>query len=120
MSTFGEDKSEPHINMKSLENELNLSQDQKNKLQEVEEMRETLKEEEKKVKEKREDPDDILYNNIQRANNLLDDIQRSISNGNNEPRMFEVASQLINAITSASTSIVNVDQHDDEMEYKQK
>lgn len=122
MSTkgYGEDRSEPHINVSSLEKEFNLSKKQQNQLNQVEEMRDTLKEEEKKVRESKEDPDDILYKNIQRANNLLDTLQENISNGNSEPRMFEVAGQLINAITTASSSIVGVTQHDDDMEYKQK
>lgn len=117
---YGENRAEPHLSIPSMEKEFNLTKKQQEQLNQVEEMRDTLKEEEKKVKDSKEDPDDILYRNIERANALLDNLQQSITEGNNEPRMFEVAGQLINAITTASSSIVGVTQHDDEMEYKQK
>lgn len=55
-----------------------------------------------------EDPDTILSENIGRANTLLDKAQDVINGGGSpSPRMFEVCAQLINAITSAATSIQN-------------
>ena len=55
-----------------------------------------------------EDPDVILLSNIDRANNLLDTAQQAIeSGGETNARLFEVCAQLINAITSAATSVQN-------------
>ena len=71
------------------------------------------------VEDLKDDPDDIIYTNIDRANRMLDRIEEEVENAGSA-RMFEVAAQLINAITQASSSIVGTNQHADELEYKQR
>lgn len=45
--------------------------------------------------------DDLLKNNIDRANRILDRMEYEMENGNFSARMAEVTSQLINAVTTA-------------------
>ena len=71
------------------------------------------------VADLKDDPDDIIYTNIDRANRMLDRIEEEVES-QGSARMFEVAAQLINAITQASSSIVGTSQHADELEYKQR
>jgi len=71
------------------------------------------------VSELKDDPDNIIYTNIDRANRLLDKIEEDMENASSA-RLYEVAAQLINAITTASSSIVGTSVHADEMEYKQR
>lgn len=53
-----------------------------------------------------DEPDSILYKNIERANKLLDKLESSIlSQETPNARLIEVCGQLINAITTATTSI---------------
>jgi hypothetical protein len=68
------------------------------------------------VREKtdRKKPDDIIYENIDKANQLLDTILNNVSqqvneNGQLNARLMEVAGQLIDKITSAATSITSAD-----------
>jgi hypothetical protein len=52
------------------------------------------------------DPDDILYKNIERANKILDKLEESILLGDGvNARLIEVYGQILNSITSASTSL---------------
>ena len=98
--------SEDTLNESILENEFNLNtpENQNNEMQEIRDMRNQLAE----VVANTPDPDAILLDNINRANDLLDSAQRSIENGGeNQARMYEVCAQLINAITSAATSVQN-------------
>jgi len=75
-------------------------------------------------KDEKEDPDNILYSNIERANRFLDILEEKINNKINNKtkeslsRLFEVSSQLINAITSATQSIAGSYQSDLEYQYK--
>lgn len=80
-----------------------------------------------KQKEEQEDPDNILYQNIDRANRFLDILENEITEkdpqtgkGKNKSisRLFEVSAQLINAITSATQSIAG--SYKDDMEYQYK
>jgi hypothetical protein len=62
----------------------------------------------------RKKPDDIIYDNINKANQLLDTILNNVSqqvneNGQLNARLMEVAGQLIDKITSAATSITSAD-----------
>ena len=52
------------------------------------------------------DPNDILFDNIDRANNILDEIESEINRGNISARMAEVAGQLINSVTNATAQIM--------------
>lgn len=103
MSGFDEDRANNQVNEAILEQEFNLdtSEDRQQELERIREMRLQLTE-----AVDGQDPDEILYTNIERANTLLDSAQRSIENGGEtNARLFEVCAQLINAITSAATSI---------------
>lgn len=52
------------------------------------------------------DPDDILYKNIERANKILDKLEDAILMGDApSARLIEVYGQILNSITSASTSL---------------
>ena len=63
----------------------------------------------------RKKPDDIIYDNIDKANQLLDTILNSVISQSNDPdkqlnaRLMEVAGQLIDKITTAATSITSAD-----------
>lgn len=51
-------------------------------------------------------PDEILISNISRANRLLDRVEQEIDQGNFSARICEVAGQLINSVTNASSQII--------------
>lgn len=53
-------------------------------------------------------PDEIISKNIDRANKFLDKIQEQIESGDLNARLFEVAGQLIMAVTAAATSITGI------------
>ena len=104
-------------------------------LQKIQQMKNELKES-MKDRENQEDPDDILSRNIDRANKFLDILEDRITQGEtivnddngkgkktkkkntSNSRLFEVAAQLINAITTATQSIAG--SYKDEMEYQYK
>lgn len=67
-----------------------------------------------------DDSDEILRNNIKRANALLDKIQEEILNGDVQARLFEVAGQLINAVTTAANSIASSSIDIEGLELKRK
>lgn len=52
-----------------------------------------------------EDPDKILLDNISRANRLLDEVEGQVTRGNFSSRVLEVASQLIDSVTKATSEI---------------
>lgn len=103
MSEYDEDNSQ--VNETILEQEFNLdvSEDRRADIEAINEMRNQLM-----LAGQVNDPDVILLSNIDRANTLLDTAQQAIENGaENAARMYEVSAQLINAITSAATSVQN-------------
>jgi hypothetical protein len=103
MSRFDEDTANSQVNETTLEQEFNLdtSEERNEELEQIREMRMQLHE-----AVDGQDPDEILYTNIERANVLLDTAQQSIERGGEtNARLFEVCAQLINAITSAANSI---------------
>ena len=103
MPEFGEDRANSQVNETILEQEFNLdTNDRRNdELEQIREMRLQLNE-----AVDGQDPDEILYTNIERANTLLDTAQQTIERGGEtNARMFEVCAQLINAITTAASSI---------------
>lgn len=101
-----------------IKNFVGFSEDKQ--LEKINEMRKDL------IRSKEEnDPDDILHENIKRANTLLDILQNQIQDESPEKkhkgskaRLFEVSAQLINSITNATTSIVGTSKDDFEQEYK--
>lgn len=105
MSGFDEDRANSVVNESILEQEFNLdtTEDREREIEAIRVMRNELM-----IAGQEDDPDKILVANIDRANNLLDIAQRSIENGGEtSARLFEVCAQLINAITSAATSVQN-------------
>jgi len=110
MTKYNEDKADNQINNTKLQKMFNISTStlpSENDI--VEQLPENLK----------NDPDNIILNNIDRANRLLDKIEGEIENGGSA-RMYEVSAQMINAVTTASSSIVGSNVHMDELEYKNK
>ena len=107
MAGYDEDSANSQVNPSSLEGEFNIdtSNESLKNIEEIKEMRQALL---TTIGESNRDPDDILYVNINRANDLLDIVQNSINEGGKtNARLFEVAAQLVNAITSAATSVQN-------------
>lgn len=105
MSGYGEDRANSQVNETILEQEFGLdtTEERNVELETIREMRTQLQ-----VAIDREDPDELLYKNIERANELLDIATREIANGGStNARLFEVCGQLINSITSATVSISN-------------
>lgn len=52
-------------------------------------------------------PQEKIKDNIERANEILDTILSEINGGNMEPRMFEVAGQLVNSVTAAAKELMS-------------
>jgi hypothetical protein len=105
MSGFDEDSANSQVNTTILEQEFNLdtSEDRQAEIDAIAEMRNQLM-----IAGQADDPDTIILSNIERANNLLDTAQHAINNGGHtNARLFEVCAQLINAVTSAATSVQN-------------
>lgn len=105
MSGFDEDRANSQVNATILEQEFNLdsTEDRQQEIEAIADMRRQLM-----VAGQEDDPDTIILSNIERANNLLDIAQHSIeAGGETNARLFEVCAQLINAITSAATSVQN-------------
>jgi hypothetical protein len=105
MSEHDEDRASSHVNETILEQEFNLdtSAERSADIEAINEMRKQLM-----IAGQDTDPDVILLSNIDRANTLLDTAQTAIENGaENAARMYEVSAQLINAITSAASSVQN-------------
>ena len=99
---YKEDKADPQINTEILNAEFNI--DINAQIQEVKNIRKELIELEKDIP----DVDDIIMSNINRANRILDKIEVDILQGEHSARLIEVVGQLINAVTSAATSITGI------------
>jgi hypothetical protein len=102
MSEYGEDRANSQVNESILEQEFNLNtaDRRQDELDQIRAMRLQLDAIDG------EDPDDILYKNIERANTLLDTAQQATERGGEtNARLYEVCAQLINAITTAASSI---------------
>lgn len=115
MSRYDEDKSDRMINSNKLNSLFGSSgavdnQEINNTISESEEITESL--------EEQDNPDDIIYRNIERANRFLDQIENNLASGLNA-RLFEVAAGLIATVTQAATSIVG-NTKNMEIEYKQR
>jgi hypothetical protein len=52
-----------------------------------------------------DDPDEIIKNNIDRANRILDQVEDELVNGNFSARLVEVAAKTIDSITNAVSQI---------------
>lgn len=122
---FNSDKADPQLNVRELDNLFNVDRtpkaevptvtdDPDTQLQEISDMR---KEIQTLAKNAKPDPDSILHNNIERANRLLDKAEEDCQNGVNN-RLLEVMAGLINAITTASSSIMGESYNQQVLEHK--
>ncbi len=103
MSEYGEDRANSQVNESILEQEFNLdtTERREDELEQIREMRLQLNDAIEGA-----DPDAILLQNIERANTLLDSAQQATERGGEtNARLYEVCAQLINAITTAASSI---------------
>lgn len=119
MSKYGEDPSDKLINSKKLKSLFDLPDEISEENLPEKTTEKNIMEESKDINIDRKDPDDIIYDNIDRANRLLNRIEVETENGLTA-RLMEVASALINSITQASNSIVGSSQHEDEQRYKER
>jgi hypothetical protein len=53
-----------------------------------------------------DDPEDVIKDNIERANRILDRVENEMNNGNFSARMVEVAANVINGITVAGKELI--------------
>jgi hypothetical protein len=95
----------PLLNRENLEEEFNINED----VQEAIEPEIVDDEEDKFEKEWEEEnnPRQIIADNIERANEILDQVQDEMKKGNFSARMVEVAGNLINSITAASKELIS-------------
>ena len=62
----------------------------------------------------------ILKDNIENANVVLDRIKAELHHGNFEPRMIEVAGQIINSITTASKELISDENYNRYLDLRSK
>jgi hypothetical protein len=67
----------------------------------------TIEREVKELPDDEKGTDEIIRDNINRANRILDDVEYELGHGNLEARMVEVASKLIDSVTNAASQIQN-------------
>lgn len=87
----------PTIDRKRLSENLNIDFDDKM----CDSKFETIENDAKDISIKKGSSEDLLRDNIDRANRILDSVELELSSGNISPRMFEVAGLLINAVSTA-------------------
>ena len=61
-----------------------------------------------------------LKENIDRANRILDQVEDELTNGNFSARLVEVASQMINSVTSAASQIQSTSYNNDYLQLREK
>ena len=104
---YKEDRADPQINLEVLDKEFDIPSSNINtQISDIQTMKKELQDISKDLEG--EDPDQIILSNIDRANRMLDVIEEDVKNGDRSARLFEVCGQLINAITSAATSITGI------------
>lgn len=121
MTRYNEDPADKQINNNKLKSMFNMGEPSTlpPALASERELATTAGEIKDDLKDQRQDPDDIIYTTIDRANRLLDKLELDIENAASA-RMFEVAATLINSVTQAANSIIGTGQHADELEYKSR
>ena len=65
-------------------------------------------------------PEEVMRENITRANKILDIIMLNMSQGNMTARLVEVASQVINSVTATSKEIMSNDNYSKYIKIKDK
>lgn len=77
-----------------------------------------LKNELKEIEDSLPDVDEIILSNIERANRFLDILEDQIIRGNLSASMVESCATLINAVTSAATSITGISYNNEVLEIR--
>ena len=117
---YKEDKADPQVNIDKLNSifdiDMNLNGNIENQLESIKNMRKELL----NIQEDVPDADQIIHDNIKRANAILDIIETDIKKGDRSARLIEVYTQLINAITNAATSITGISYNQQMIEYKNR
>lgn len=104
---YKEDVADPQLNVSMLDKEFNVdvqTSDFSDQIEEIQEMRKELSD----IESDLPDVDQIIYDNIDRANRFLDKIEENMTRGDLSARLLEVTGQLINAVTAAATSITGI------------
>jgi len=83
---------------------------------ETQEMRKELK----ALEDDLPDVDKIILDNIARANRFLDKIEEEVMSGNGSAIMMESTATLINAVTSAATSITGISYNNDIVDIRKR
>lgn len=65
-----------------------------------------------------EDPDVIIRNNIERANRILDTVEDELLNGNFSARLVEVASKMIDSVSTAVSQIQSTAYNEDYLQLR--
>ena len=119
------DKSDPCINFTELDNVFNIDQDAtieittnntEKAIQEVQDMKKELQ----ALENDMPDADQIILDNIDKANDILDTVMVNINRGDISARLIEVAAQLINAVTAAATSITGIGYNQQQIDIKNR
>lgn len=116
---YGEDAAYNSINEDILEQEFSIdtTQERQDELEEVRQMRQDLA-----IAINDSNPDEVLFRNIERANKLLDALEDKVLLGSESTnaRLYEVCGQLINAITTASATVMTNSQGNLKHEHNMK
>jgi len=67
-----------------------------------------------------DDPDEIIKNNIERANRILDQVEDELVNGNFSARLVEVAAKTMDTITNAVSQIQSTVYNNDYLQLKDR
>jgi hypothetical protein len=68
----------------------------------------------------KEDPDEIIRANIERANRILDQVEDEMLNGNFSARLVEVAAKCMDTITNAVSQIQSTGYNSDYLQLKNR
>lgn len=118
---FRRDYADPEPNIDNLDEIFNTSHriidmDTGEIIGEVNDMRKELKE----IEDSLPDVDQIILDNINRANRILDKVENSIATGAFTASMLEAAGKLIDSVTSAATSITGIGYNNEIIRQKER
>lgn len=114
---FKENEPDPQMNISELDAIFDVAIDKRSidkQVQEVDEMRKEIQ----VLSDDLPDADQLIIDNIDRANRILDKIEDNLDRGELSARLFEVTGQLINAVTAAATSITGISYNQQSIDIK--
>jgi hypothetical protein len=117
---FKKDTADPQANVKKLD-EIFEVDTETGEILNVEEAQTEIREIKKELKEIEDslpDIDNIILSNIERANRFLDVLEDQVIRGNLSAGMVEACATLINAVTSAATSITGISYNNEVLEIR--